>query len=65
MLKHVKSGLSTPLDESAEPVPVPDAPLAIVRESPESLRRKFESRLDHGCSQRPCRSCQRHPWQRS
>jgi hypothetical protein len=45
MLKHAKSGLSTPLDEIAEPVPVPDAPLAIVRESPESLRRKFEARL--------------------
>ena len=26
-------------------LPVPDAPLAIVRESPESLRRKFEARL--------------------
>ena len=45
MLKHAKSGLSTPLDEIAEPVPVRDAPMAIIHESPESLRRKFEARI--------------------
>ena len=45
MLKHAKSGLSTPLDVVAEPIAVPDLALPAIQQLAESLRQKFGARL--------------------